>query len=209
MNRNNKTMGLFDEVLGGGSDKDNFAAPSGFTYDYYLSGTIESPEHYIDWFHQIRNATASDTVVLHINSAGGSLATALQFFRILGETQASVVASIEGEAMSAATIIMMQADAYLISPHSMFMFHNYSGGTVGKGGEMMDQLEFERLWSTNLLHDVYKDFLTLDEVDSMLDGKDLWLTTNEVSERLETRSKIIQEDQEAEKEAAEEEENAK
>jgi ATP-dependent protease ClpP protease subunit len=194
-----RKMGLIDDLVGQ-DVKDNFSKPSAFNHDYYLSGTIEGPENYIDWFDQIRNATGQDTITIHINSPGGSLATALQFYRVLGETAATVVASIEGEAMSAATIIMMQADAYLISPHSMFMFHNYSGGAFGKGGEMMDQLEFERLWSTNFLHDVYKDFLTEDEVNNILDNRDIWLTTDEVSERLSYRAEIIQKEKEDGKE---------
>lgn len=189
--RKDKVMGLLDSMLGG-EEKDMFSCSIGTKYDYYLSGTIESPEAYTDMFHQIRNASSQDTITLHINSPGGSLTTALQFYRCLGESSASIVASIEGEAMSAATIIMMQADAYLISPHSMFMFHNYSGGVFGKGGEMMDQLEFERLWSSNLLHDVYRDFLTADEVDTILDNRDIWLTSDEVSERLQLRSDTMQ-----------------
>jgi ATP-dependent protease ClpP protease subunit len=189
--RKDKGMGLLDSMLGS-DEKDMFSCSNGTNYDYYLSGAIESPEMYTDMFHQIRNATANDTINLHINSPGGSLASALQFFRCLGESKATIVASIEGECMSAATIIMMQADAYLISPHSMFMFHNYSGGVFGKGGEMMDQLEFERLWSTNLLHDVYKDFLTEDEVNTILDNRDIWLTSDEVSERLQLRSDTME-----------------
>lgn len=196
---NNKTMGLLDGLMGDDT-KDMFTCPAGTQYDYYLSGAIEAPEQYTDMLHQIRNATSNDTITLHINSSGGSLATALQFYRCLGESQASIVASIEGEAMSAATIIMMQADAYLISPHSMFMFHNYSGGVFGKGGEMMDQLEFERLWSTNLLHDVYKNFLTEDEINTILDNKDIWLTSDEVSERLQTRSDTMQKERDDAKE---------
>jgi ATP-dependent protease ClpP protease subunit len=193
----NNNMGLLDSLVGQ-DIKDNFSKPVAYNHDYYLSGAIEGPENYTDWFDQIRNATSADTITIHINSPGGSLATALQFFRVLGESQATIIASIEGEAMSAATIIMMQADAYLISPHSMFMFHNYSGGAFGKGGEMMDQLEFERLWSTNFLHDVYKDFLTEDEVNNILDNRDIWLTTDEVSERLSNRAQIIQKEKEDE-----------
>jgi ATP-dependent protease ClpP protease subunit len=189
----NRTMGLLDSLIGG-EDKDMFACPVGTQYDYYLSGAIEAPEQYTDMLHQIRNTSSNDTITLHLNSPGGSLATALQFYRCLGESQATIVASIEGECMSAATIIMMQADAYLISPHSMFMFHNYSGGVFGKGGEMMDQLEFERLWSTNLLHEVYKDFLTEDEVNTILDNRDIWLTSDEVSERLQSRTDKLTEE---------------
>jgi ATP-dependent protease ClpP protease subunit len=202
MHKENKTMGLLDSMLGG-DEKDMFSNSLGTQFDYYLSGAIESPEQYTDMFHQIRNATGNDTITLHINSPGGSLATALQFFRCLGESPARIIASIEGECMSAATIIMMQADAYLISPHSMFMVHNYSGGVFGKGGEMMDQLEFERLWSTNLLHDVYKDFLTEDEINTILDNRDIWLTSDEVSERLQFRAEAIaKENEEMEEEDA-------
>jgi hypothetical protein len=67
---------------------------------------------------------------------------------------------------------------------------------------MFDQLEFERLWSTNFLHDVYKDFLTEDEVNNILDNRDIWMTTDEVSERLSNRAQIIQKEKEDAKEEA-------
>jgi hypothetical protein len=41
--------------------------------------------------------------------------------------------------MSAATMIFLCADTYEVSEHSMFMFHNYSSATFGKGGEMFDK----------------------------------------------------------------------
>ena len=71
------------------------------------------------------------------------------------------------------------------------MFHNYSGGTIGKGGEMIDQLTYERSWSENLLKDVYVDFLTQKEIESMLNGKDLWMNSDEVLHRLELKAKLI------------------
>jgi hypothetical protein len=65
------------------------------------------------------------------------------------------------------------------------MFHNYSAGTFGKGGEMYDQLQFERKWSENFMRAVYKDFLAEDEIQSMLNNKDIWMTSDEVAQRLE------------------------
>jgi hypothetical protein len=64
------------------------------------------------------------------------------------------------------------------------MFHNYSAGVFGKGGEMFDQLQFERAWSENFLREVYHDFLTPDEIKSMLDNKDIWLTSEQVLARI-------------------------
>ena len=93
--------------------------------------------------------------------------------------------------MSAATIIFLCAEHFEVSPHSIFMFHNYSGGAIGKGGEMIDQLLHERKWSENLLKDVYQDFLTADEIKSMLENKDLWMDGEEVIKRLGVKAEKV------------------
>ena len=85
----------------------------------------------------------------------------------------------------------------------MFMFHNYSGGVVGKGGEMLDRLQHERVWSEKLLRDIYQDFLTEEEIQLMLNNKDLWMDGDEVIKRLEAKKAKM----EAEKAAEEAEAN--
>lgn len=130
---------------------------------------------------------------------GGNLDTAIQFIRVLSETQAHVTTSVEGSCMSAATMIFLQGHSMQITPFSLFMFHNYSGGSFGKGGEMYDNIMFERRWSKEFLHEVYKDFLTDGEIMSMLDNKDLWMDHKEVETRCvkmmkarEARAKLAQ-----------------
>jgi ATP-dependent protease ClpP protease subunit len=102
------------------------------------------------------------------------------------------MASVEGACMSAATIVFLMSDSFEISAHSMFMFHNYSGGTMGKGGEMIDQIKHERKWSEGLLQEIYSDFLKPDEIQAILDNKDIWMTGNEVVNRLNGRRKILE-----------------
>jgi ATP-dependent protease ClpP protease subunit len=162
-------------------------------YEFYISGVIESPDNYIEWFNTIRHATASDTIKIYINSFGGDLFTGIQFMRVLAETEALVICSVEGACMSAATLIFLCADQFEITPHSMFMFHNYSGGTYGKGGEMYGQIQHERKWSEQLLKELYDEFLTADEIQSLLDNKDMWMDVDEVFIRMERRSKAMQE----------------
>jgi ATP-dependent protease ClpP protease subunit len=171
-------------------------------HEFYLSGEIESADEYIQWFDIIRHAGETDVIKIYLNSPGGDVFTAIQFMRALQETSANVVMSVEGICASAATMIMLCGDSFEISDHSMFMFHNYSGGTFGKGGEMLDQLKHERKWSEKLLRDVYKDFLTETEITSVLDNKDIWMDGSEVIERLKAR----QEKLDAEEEATEEKE---
>lgn len=155
--------------------------------EFYLSGEIESPDEYIQWFDTIRHAGDNDVIKIYINSGGGDMFTAIQFMRVLNETSATVVMSVEGICASAATMIMLCGDSFEVSDHSMFMFHNYSGGTYGKGGEMLDQLQHERKWSEKLLREVYKDFLTEAEITTVLENKDIWMDGDEVISRLKER----------------------
>lgn len=160
------------------------AKPLSTMHEFYLTGEIESAENYIEWFDTIRHAGDHDVVKIYINSYGGDLFTAIQFLRVLAETSATKIVSVEGACMSAATMIFMCADSFEVTPHSVFMFHNYSGGTIGKGGEMIDQLLHERKWSENLLKNIYEGFMTNEEIASMLDNKDIWMDGEEVVKRI-------------------------
>jgi ATP-dependent Clp protease, protease subunit len=170
----------------------NFSYTYGHVHEFYITGTIESADEYTEWFHTIRNANATDVVKLHINSPGGDLWTAIQFVHVLAETEATIQIVVEGACMSAATLLFLMGHEFEVSPHAMFMIHNYSGGSLGKGGEMYDNIVHERKWSENLLHDAYDGFLTQDEIKSVLDNKDLWMGTNEVLERLEKRQGYLE-----------------
>lgn len=161
----------------------NFTKTATQLHEFYISGPIEEPLEYVEWFDIIRNAGEDDTIKLYINSGGGSVDTAVQFMHVLRNTPAFVVCAVEGACMSAATMIFLQGNALEICEHSLFMFHNYAGGAFGKGGELYDQINFERAWSRRLLEDVYQDFLTPAEISQMLDNKDIWMDGVEVKKR--------------------------
>ena len=128
-----------------------------------------------------------DVIKIYVNSPGGDLFTALQFGRAMGDSDATIIVSVEGQCCSAATIIALAADMVELSNHCVWMCHNYSSGAVGKGGELYDQMNFERTWSEGLFRDVYDGFLTDKEINAMLDGRDIWLAADDVMKRLEQR----------------------
>lgn len=161
-------------------------------HEFYVSGEIESSEDYIEWFDVIRSAGETDVLKFYINSPGGDLFTAIQFLRVLSETEATIIVSVEGACMSAATLIFLCGDQFEVSPHSMFMFHNYSSGVEGKGGEMYDRIQHEKTWSEKLLRDIYSDFLTEKEIGSILDNKDIWMDGEQVIKRLTSKVKALQ-----------------
>lgn len=165
------------------------AKPIGSLFTIYLVGEIGPPESYISAFDIIRHAQETDVIKFNINSPGGDLFTTIQFLRAIAECRGMVVASAEGACMSAATMIFLSADRYEISEHSLFMFHNYSGFSFGKGGEMYDQLIKERKWSEKIIRKLYENFLTPDEIRSILDNKDIWMDGEEVMKRLQKKVK--------------------
>jgi ATP-dependent protease ClpP protease subunit len=191
------------ELLTGGEKKRNYFhhRPVANIHEFYLVGEIKRADEYIDWFDIIRNAGKNDVVNIHINSYGGDLFTAIQMMRVLGECEGTVVCSVEGACMSAATMIFLCADGFEVSNHSMFMFHNYSGGTIGKGGEMYDNIVHERKWSEKLLREIYNNFLTEEEIVSVLNNKDIWMDGDEVIKRLESMKEKVNEDKEKPKPA--------
>lgn len=178
-------------------------------HEFYVSGDIESPEDYIDWFDIIRSAGQNDILKFYINSSGGDLFTAIQFMRVLRDTEANIIVSVEGACMSAATLIFLCGHQFEVSQHSMFMFHNYSSGVVGKGGEMYDRLSHEKEWSEKLLRDVYVDFLEEEEITSILNNKDIWMDGEQVIERLKKKVAALEAEQDEAEEAEAQEEQPK
>lgn len=154
-------------------------------YDIYLNGEIKSPGYYTKIIDAIRTASENDIIILRINSVGGDLVTAIQFRAAIAQSDAAIIGSVEGNCMSAATMILLACDLIEIMPNSILMIHNYSAGLLtGKGGELYDQISFTRKWGEEFLKSVYSGFLNDDEIQSVLDGKDFWYDTSTFSEKI-------------------------
>lgn len=185
MKKAKNTSNFFDLSKATGSTSNSYGPkPLANMYEFYLCDEILDPTEYIDWFNTIRHADENDIVKIYINSPGGNLYTAIQFMRVMSETNAHIIASVEGACMSAATMIFLCADSFEVTPHSVFMFHNYSGGTVGKGGEMISQLVHEKKWTERIFNTVYSGFLSESEIKSIIEDKDIWMDGDEVVARI-------------------------
>ena len=192
-------------ILGGNDCPIYQGKPLATLHTIYISGDIGGAENYTDAFELIRNSGENDAIKIHINSHGGDLFTAVQFMRVLKEAEATIICSVEGACMSAATLIFLAADSWEISDHSAFMFHNYSTRMAGKGGELYDSITFDRKWSESMLKTEYEGLLSEDEITSVLNNKDIWLNADEVGERLEgfmeVKKKRLEEEAEKQKNA--------
>ena len=136
-----------------------------------------------------------DEIHLHINSGGGSLFTAVQICSAIAETAAkSVTGHAEGLVVSAATLIFLSCNRWKVSPLSSFMFHTSSSVEMGKMPDMLKSIEAHKAHLNVVARTIYRDFLTEDEIHNIInENHDLWMTVDEVNERLQTLVNMEQE----------------
>lgn len=151
--------------------------------DLYLLEEIDTVDRYAAWIPLIQNSSEYDHIVVHISSPGGLLNVSLQLYESLLMCPALVEISVEGPCCSGASMIMMAADILSITPTSYVMCHAFSGGFIGKANEIFANSEFSKPWFKNTVTEIYKDFMTKDEIERMLNGEDFYFTAHEVLDR--------------------------
>ena len=98
---------------------------------------------FINEIKQIPNDTS---VLLRINSPGGSVIDGLAIYDAISRMPQKVTARIEGIAASMASVIALAADEVIMSENSLYMIHNVWGGEVGdsddlrKAADLMDKM---------------------------------------------------------------------
>lgn len=154
------------------------------THRFYMSGKLDEVEKYTEWLNVIKNCNPNDVIILTINCYGGYVYTAVQLRNALELCPAYVVVEVEGACFSAATMFLNIAMEFTISPYATFMFHDYSGGVIGKGSEMYSQITHDREWSKELDKKMYKWILSNEEMEKISEGADLWFKAEEMIPRL-------------------------
>ena len=152
--------------------------------DFYLTGEIKDITDYIDLMRELESCREGDMATIHINCYGGYADVALNLYDILKSSDAEVVISVEGACCSCASMIMLGGDAWRITPHSYVMIHSWSGGLFGKYHEMDACFEYSKKFVNSHFKEIYKNFLTEDELEQCLGGKDFWFDSSETAKRI-------------------------
>ena len=162
---------------------------SASVHHFYLYGEItDDIKVYADLLDVLKTSSPNDVVMIYINSEGGILRMALQIANAMLSSQAKVVTLLEGEACSAATLIFLAGEEYIINPNCTFMIHNYSAGVWGKGHELQSHVDYRRLSVTKMMEDFYCKILTEEELEDVIKGRDIWMDSEELTKRLDAAS---------------------
>lgn len=172
-------------------------------HHFYICKAVGEPHDYVEMIHKIRMAGPNDIIYLHLNTPGGRLDTGAQILSAIQSCQGHIVSSVEGEVCSLGTLLFLAADEFIVYDSALLMFHNFSGGTYGKGNEQAAQIEATIKWFNNIARKVYIPFMSESEFDKIVNGQDMWLQADDIRTRLEAMVVIL------EKESKEKEPKAK
>jgi len=155
-------------------------------YRVYIGRFFELKKGLHSVFNELREAKENDYLELVINSGGGIILEGQQFYNLIQEKfYRRTVAYLDNYGYSMGALLFCMAEKRVAYEYSDFMFHTYSGGAFGKGGEIKARVEHSNKKLENFFYDliVKKGFLSHDEFEQMLVGQDYWMETKELCKR--------------------------
>jgi ATP-dependent protease ClpP protease subunit len=153
--------------------------------------------HYRMVVNKILELSELDCVEFHINSPGGDLSGLVALLHGINATEAETVAVIQGECHSAASILALSCDSVQVGPFANMLCHSIRYGLTGKGADIRSQVNHTNAYAEMIFRNAYEYFLSEEEINDVLDGKELWLDFDEINERLTHKYSLLQEQQDA------------
>ena len=157
--------------------------------DFYLIDIIDDIADYIDFLREVDSCRNGDLITIHINCYGGNADVGMNIYDCLRQSPANVEVSIEGACCSCASIIMLAGNCWRVTPHAHVMVHSWSEGICGKWNEIISKFNYDKCVFEKQFKELYKDFLTDEEIEDCLKGKDFYFDSNETVKRLNTYQK--------------------
>lgn len=154
-------------------------------YTIRITRPITDIDDFEEEIMALEEATENDVVMIQLSSPGGSLETCDFLCRRIQECKAPVFVEIGLTCASAASAICLQADDWKIHDSSTIMVHacSYSPGW-GKEVDVFSSATYTNRVNREWVERTYKGFLSEIELQSVLDGKDLYFFADDLRERL-------------------------
>jgi ATP-dependent protease ClpP protease subunit len=181
---NSSKQDLF-EAIDGFSDNANVLRVGRHIYFYAdvdtdtaleLTKLLREVDGEVEWD---KTAGALKPIILHIQSNGGYLSSALAIADIIESLDTAVVSVIEGWAASASTIISTACDSRKITRNSIMLIHQFSGSFWGTYEQFKDNQKLHEI-QIEQLRNFYRDHCKLGKkkITEML-KHDYWMSSKE------------------------------
>lgn len=144
-------------------------------WEFYIRGAIEDFKDYDDLLDDFNNVTENDSVVIYLNTPGGDCSIGFFLIDEIMQLPCHVHMVVQYPTYSMGAIMALCGDKLTIEKDSYIMFHDYSGGSHGKGDETADYINNYRKVFKDRFKRLCCPWLTKKEADSMFNGKDIYI----------------------------------
>lgn len=150
-----------------------------------IHAPISAPSDYAGLLTLFDNATENDHILLDILSPGGSLDTCILICRAIRHCDGHITARIGSTCASAATAIALACDDFEIDQFSSFMVHTGSIDLdMAKIPDLRSAVIHHNSVIENFIYSTYSGFLTEEEIEDVIAGKELYFVSEELEEKL-------------------------
>jgi ATP-dependent protease ClpP protease subunit len=156
----------------------------GMTHVIQIHEPISEPTEWSDELALINGCSEQDTIVLDLCTPGGLLDTAMLFVRSLNSCAGHTVAIIGPEVASAGSIIGLSCREWILDDTSTLMIHTSSYGIGGKDTDILEHANFSRQQLKRLYENVYRGFLSTDELSDVIKGTPFYFDAENIADRL-------------------------
>lgn len=158
---------------------------------------FDESRYYRNVVDRIEQLEEGDLIRFKIDSCGGHLSGLIQLLTAIENTDANVIAEVIGECHSAASILALSCPNIKVYPYANMMVHFASFGSAGKGDDVKSHTDFNHAYCRKLFTKAYRGFLTDNELEQMLIGKEFWFDADEILRRLDARNKFAEKEAKA------------
>jgi ATP-dependent protease ClpP protease subunit len=154
-------------------------------YKLHIGDFSEEANKLHPMFNTIAKADFEDCLEFHIDSDGGSVNEGKLFFNVMNNFDKENIAAFLNTGYSMGALLFCMPDIRIVHEFSDLMFHDYSSVLYGKAGNMETTHKHHTKHIRNFFKrfTLDKGFLTQDEFELMLVGKEFWMDTEEMCRR--------------------------
>ncbi len=154
-------------------------------WEFYIRGDIECFEDYDDLLKEFAKVSEGDSAIIYLNTPGGDCSVGFFIIDQIMQLPCPIHMVVQYPTYSMGAIMALCGDKLTIEKDAYIMFHDYSGGSNGKGEETATYVNNYRKVFKDRFTRLCKPFLSATEISRMFKGEDIYIHHDDPS--LETR----------------------
>lgn len=155
----------------------------------HLNQPFVQPEYYDNVVDALRRAGPEDVFEFLCNTPGGRFDGLISLLDAIDCTEALVIANITGECSSAGSIFALSCHQVRVGEYAEMLCHSARYGFAGKSSDNVSHVLHTAKVTERVMRRAYEGFLSESEIQEVISGKELYLDSDQIIERLENREK--------------------